>query len=316
MLVQTQAVARRAATNPLIRWLWPWAPFLAMMAWAWRVGDLFHNVPAYGDSLEVLWGLGWYAQSLAHWHNPLFFPGVFAPQGWQVASLAHGPVFFLALLPLYALGGAAFAFNLTGLAANAVAFASLYKLARLWLSPFASTMAALAYTFWEYRWFRTEGHLHTLISTALLPLMVWAWEQARRRSAQRTRWFFIAGVLWAASITASLYALWHGLLLLLAWGLVEVLARRMAPKVAAKGFLVLAFTALIFSSPTLWLFWRAEASSLSHFYSVGFLVGWSASLNSFPVPSLFQPFLKGFARALDRGPLDESEVANFGSPPA
>src|SRR4051812_35797435 len=116
MFVKARLLAQRAAADRTTRLLWPWAAFLALMTWAWRVGDLFHNVPTYGDSLEVLWGLDWYARSLAHGHNPLFYPGVFAPQGWQVASLAHGPLFFVALLPLYALGGAAFAFNITGLA--------------------------------------------------------------------------------------------------------------------------------------------------------------------------------------------------------
>ena len=43
-------------------------------------------------------------------------------------------------------------------------------MARLWLGPLGSTLAALAFTFWSYRWFRTTGQLHTLFSTAMPPL--------------------------------------------------------------------------------------------------------------------------------------------------
>jgi hypothetical protein len=297
---------------PVARLLWPWAAFLAMLAWAWRVKDLFNNVPAYGDALEVLWGLEWYAQSLAHGRNPLYFSGVFAPLGWQVATLAHGPAFFLALMPLYALGGAAFAYNGAALGANVLAFAGMYKAAKLWLSPIASTVAALAFTFWGYRWLRNAGHLHTLVATALLPFQVWAWEQARRKPARRLRWFVISGVFWAVSMAASLYALWHGLVLLLSWSLAGVAARQVEWKTCAKGLLIAGLTALLLGSPILWLFWRSMSASQTRFFSLETLVGWAASLNSLPIPSLGHPWLRGIARMLDRGPINEAEVANFG----
>ncbi|RPI48244.1 MAG: hypothetical protein EHM56_13945, partial [Chloroflexi bacterium] len=38
----------------------PWSLFLLVLAWGGRVKDWFHTVPAYGDILEVLWGLLWY----------------------------------------------------------------------------------------------------------------------------------------------------------------------------------------------------------------------------------------------------------------
>jgi hypothetical protein len=294
--------------------IWPWAAFLAMLAWAWRVNDLFNNVPAYGDVLEVLWGLQWYAQSIFHGHNPLYYSAVFAPEGWQVATLAHGPILFVSLLPLYALGGAAFAFNFATLIANALAFGGMFKLARLWLRPFASTLAALAFTYWGFRWFRTSGHLHTLVATAMLPFEVWAWEQARQRPARRARWYVVTGLLWGISITASLYALWHGALLLLVWGLTERLTKAINWKTLATGFLVAGVSALAVCSPTLWLFWRGLSNGLTHFNNVDALVYWSASLNSLPIPSLMHPWtwLRGLAQRLDWGPFNEAEVANFG----
>jgi len=292
--------------------LLPWAAFLPMLAWSWRVGDLFGHVPGYGDGLEVLWGLDWYAQSLIHGRNPLFDPAVFAPQGWQVATLAHGPILFLALMPLYALGGAAFAYNAAALGAHVLAFAGMYKATRLWLGRLAGIVAALAFTFWGYRWFRNSGHLHTLLASALLPLEVWAWEQARRHPGRRTKWYLITGVIWAAAITASLYALWHMLVLLLTWCLAELWAGEMRWKALAQGCLISGAAALALSSPTLWLFWRGMSAGQAAFNDIQTLVAWSSSLNSFWVPGFGQPWLGSLARQLDPGPPNESEIANFG----
>ena len=292
--------------------LLPWAAFLALLAWAWRVKDLFNAVPAYGDSLEVLWGLDWYAQTLSHWHNPLFTPAVFAPQGWQVATLAHGPLLFVALLPLYALGGAAFAYNLAVLGAHVLAFGGMYKVARLWLGPLASTVVALMFTFWGYRWFRNSGHIHTLVSSALLPFEVWTWVQARRHPARRWRWYVITGVIWAVAITASLYAIWHVLLLLLVWGLAQLAGRQLKWWALVQGLFISGATALVLSAPTLWLFWRGLSGGLTSFYSVEVLVFFSSSLNSLWAPSPMQPWLGGLARFLNHGPFNEAELANFG----
>ena len=79
----------------------PWLAFTLMLLWGWRVYDLFNNIPAYGDALEVLWGIRWYHDALFIQHtSPLFTPLIFHPLGWYTATLAHTPVLFLLAQPL------------------------------------------------------------------------------------------------------------------------------------------------------------------------------------------------------------------------
>jgi len=94
----------------VVRLIIPWLLFLAMLAWTWRIKDPFREIPFYGDVFEVLWGIRWYGDHFfsGRW---LYDPLVFYPEGWQVITFAYGPALFLAMLPLYAFGGAAFAYN-------------------------------------------------------------------------------------------------------------------------------------------------------------------------------------------------------------
>ncbi len=57
------------------------------------------TVPAYGDVLEGLWVLLWYADSLRTGQSPAFYSLLFHPGGWYVATYAWGPLNFLLLLP-------------------------------------------------------------------------------------------------------------------------------------------------------------------------------------------------------------------------
>ena len=136
----------------------PWILFLAMLVWAWRVRDLFHEIPFYGDVFEVLWGITWYGDHLLDGQF-IFYPLVFHPEGWYVATFAYGPALFIPMLPLYAFGGAAFAYNATSLVSAFLVFAGMYLLTRrMTQSSFVATLAALLFTFWGFRWLRIAGH--------------------------------------------------------------------------------------------------------------------------------------------------------------
>ena len=78
----------------------------------------------------------WYDGALRGQHGFLVYPLAFFPAGWHVATFAGGPFLFVVLLPLYWMGGAAFAYNVATLLAFLVAFAGMLKLARLFIMKF------------------------------------------------------------------------------------------------------------------------------------------------------------------------------------
>ncbi|MDW8064565.1 MAG: hypothetical protein RMK32_02900 [Anaerolineae bacterium] len=113
----------------------PWLGFWAFFAWGWRVRNPFTHVPAYGDVLEVLWGIRWYAEAL--WVNgasPLFTPLLYHPAGWHTSTFAFAPILFLIALPFHATGGPAFAYNFLAVLGLVVSFAGMYRFARLFVS--------------------------------------------------------------------------------------------------------------------------------------------------------------------------------------
>ncbi|MCB0199844.1 MAG: hypothetical protein KDI03_07215, partial [Anaerolineae bacterium] len=285
-------------TSRLIRGILPYAGFVAVLLLGWRVWDLAHALPAYDDVLEVLWTLRWYDGALRGQHGFLVYPLAFFPAGWHVATFAGGPFLFVVLLPLYWMGGAAFAYNVATLLAFLVAFAGMLKLARLFVTPLGATLAALLFTFWGFHWFRTIGHMNVLLATAALPWMAWALERGIALPARRTRWMALAGLLWAIMINSSLYFVWMGALLVGAW----LGGRWLARQISLRAAFVAAFTAgavaLALSIPWLALFLRESAAANAPFFDIFHVAPWDASLNSLPVPNVDHPWLKTLARTL------------------
>ena len=128
-------------------------PYPSRLLLGWRAWDLAHTLPAYDDVLEVLWTIRWYDGALRGQHGFLLYPLAFYPTGWHVATFAGGPFLFVVLLPLYWLGGAAFAYNVVTLLTFLVSFAGMLKLARLFVPTLAATLAALLFmltvTWWR-----------------------------------------------------------------------------------------------------------------------------------------------------------------------
>ena len=299
-------------TSRLVRGILPYAGFLAVLLLGWRVWDLAHALPAYDDVLEVLWTLRWYDGALRGQHGFLVYPLAFFPAGWHVATFAGGPFLFVVLLPLYWMGGAAFAYNVATLLAFLVAFAGMLKLARLFVTPLGATLAALLFTFWGFHWFRTIGHMNVLLATAALPWMAWALERGIALPARRTRWMALAGLLWAIMINSSLYFVWMGALLVGAWLGGRWLARQISMRAAFVAAFTAGAVALALSIPWLALFLRESAAANALFFDIFHVAPWDASLNSLPVPNVDHPWLKTLARTLYRGPVNEPGQANLG----
>jgi hypothetical protein len=287
--------------TPHVAALLLWAPFLLAWIWSARYNPLNH-IPAYGDVLEVVWGANWYAEHLRQFANPLYFNQIFFPVGWPTALLAHTPI-FLAVMGFFRLFLAeAPTFNLFLFLSFVAAYAGMIRAARLYTKrPWIVALVALLYTFWGMRWVRLGGHLNILWLSALLPWLFWSLQlsNARRRVIS-------AALVWALCIIASLYGIWLGALVV---G-VYLLNKPSWDRLCESAFI--AALTLLFSLPTLILFWRARQMVAAPFYSFEHIAGWGASLNSLPIPAVFHPWLGALARMIYRGPVDESAVANLG----
>ncbi len=299
----------------------PWLPFAMVLAWGWHAVDLLHEVPAYGDVLEGLWALLWYADSLRTGQSPAFYALLFHPGGWYVATYAWGPLNFLLLMPLYAIGGAAFAYNAATLISFGLAFGGSLLLAQRFLSRSGATVAALLFTFWSFRWYSIIGQLNIGLGSALLPWFLWSLEKGvggskqEASGAHRSRPFYVlAGALWAASVTSSLYFVWIGGVVLLGWLFGHFSRHGMPWRVMLANAMLVLVTAGGLSAPWVFIFWRANAAAAAIPFTIYDLNVLGASLNSLPIPSLFHPRFGSLAKALYSGRTDsEASLANLGS---
>ena len=299
-----------------------WATFAALLVWGWRGQNLFHDIPTYGDVLELMWGVSWYDDALRTGVNQALYPLAFYPGGWQLATFGQsvGPALFLAMVPLHRLGGAAFAYQVLTLLTFALCFGGMLALAGRWLDRLGATVAALLFTFWGFRWFQTIGHLNFLLGAACLPWLVWALERFFQSQSAFIRvhlrpifWLALAGVVWATAIAGSMYFIWIGGLLVVGWVLGRWLGQSCGWRTALIAIIGPGIVALLLSAPALFDYWRASTAIAAGAHDLAEVNFWGASLNSLPLPYVFNPWLKSFATAIYRGITYEQGAANLGS---
>ena len=291
----------------------PWWLFMALLLAGWRVRNLFGALPAYGDVLEVLWGINWYHESLFVNHNsPFFYPLTFHPQGWYVATFAYMPTMFAHLLTLNWIGGAAFAYNASVLLSFVIAFGGMYRLARRFGGSLSATVAALLFTFWGLRWIRVGGHLNVLWGSSWLPWMIWGLDRAFRSTHRQNRWFGVAGLFWGLMIANTLYFIWIGGIVLLGWSLGRHPGARSGWIIVGKGVMISILVALVFNAPGLYWFIQGTYAASAPPHAIQGLNSWGASLNTLFIPFVGHPWFYSIARRIYRGIINESSVANFG----
>jgi len=309
--------------------LLPWAPFLLFLLWGWQNWDL-QTLPAYGDTLEVVWGLEWYYDSLVvNGQSPSYMPLVFHPEGWHTATFAHSPYLLIALLPLYAVGGGAFVYNVVALALLGIAFAGAYFAARLFVGRGPATLAALGYAFTFPLFVRLASHLNVLGGAALLPWMLWTLIRLNRG---RITWGRLAGIglLWGISINFSFYYIFIGGLLILLYLVTPTRERRplrlpeRLQRVAVHRPLVgevlerailgtsMAAFAVLFNLPYFVGFWRARTADSIPFFDIIHLQIWGISLNSIFSPAVGHPLLAPVARSIYTANINEAAFMSLG----
>ena len=302
--------AKRLA-HPVLSRLAPWVFFWGLFAWRWRVQNIFTHIPAYGDVLEVLWGIQWYHDSILVQHiTPLFTPLIFHPLGWHTATLAHTPFLFLLALPFYQLGGIAFAYNMLSILSLVVSFAGCFLFVRLFASSSGATIAALIYTFVEPHWFRIGGHLHTAWVFSLLPWLALAVERIRRSNTpqRERRLVMAAGLIWGLTINFALYGILMPALVFILWGRHLLCLKRLRQATLA------AIIAITFALPTIVPYVLGTYQDHTHIHGVEHNLWWGASLNSLFIPSVFHPLavVRQVSRTLYSGPYNESGAINLG----
>jgi hypothetical protein len=291
----------------------PWLSFAAVLAWGWRTTDLLHTIPSYGDVLEGLWALLWYDDALRLGQSSALYRLAFHPIGLHVATYAWGPSNFFLLIPLYRIGGAAFAYNIATLITITLAFAGTYLLARRFLSLLGATVAALLYAFWGFRWYGIIGQLNINLGSALLPWVVWSLERGFGSTRRSWAWYLLSGAIWAVAVSSSLYYIWIGGFVVLAWLTGRLLSRSPSRREILGAATAVVVVGGLLSLPTVIRFWRASAAAAAPFFTIYDVNVLGASLNSLPIPYLSHPFLQALARSIYHGPSDsEAGMANLG----
>jgi len=288
---------------------WPAAVLGAMLAWGWREQDFFRSIPHYGDTLEMMWALSWYGDAIRAGQTIALYPLAFYPGGWHYSE---NLVMLLALLPLHWIGGPAFAYNIGVLFTFVLAFVGTYKLARGFVERGPATVASLLVSFWGFRWFHNIGHLNILIGSALLPWILWALDRALRTPGRSRGWLVLTGVLWAASMSGSMYFASLAGAAVAVWIAGYLAARAISWRTAAGTLAIPASVALLLSAPAIYWMWQNTAKDGVAFYTIGELNYWNASLNSLPLPSIEHPLLGSFVRSIFGGQPYEQGAANLG----
>jgi len=299
-LAPDAAAPAYAAGN--VRRIMVWAPLLLILFWAARYNYLT-EIPGYGDALELLGSVTWYANALRTGQNPLFAPFIFYPSGWHTGTLAHTPALLLPMAAASFVLPILLVYNLTVLLAFPVAYAGMQRLVGRYVAPlWVSILLALIYTFWGMRWLRFYSHVNVTWMTALLPWM--AWFLVADLTPRRRVWG--AGIVWGLAIMASLYGIWLGALVAGVYVLAKPTRRTLYESVG------IALIALLVSAPVLAIFWQARQASTLDYYGIEHIAYWGASLNSLFVPAVLHPWWRHVAALIYSGPYDESGIVNFG----
>ncbi|MCS7285766.1 MAG: hypothetical protein NZ653_01305 [Anaerolineae bacterium] len=286
-------------------------PFILFLLWSWRVQNIFTHLPAYEDVLEVLWGIRWYHETIFVRHIPPWFtPFVFHPLGWHTTTLAHTPFLFILALPLYELGGEAFAYNILAMISLAFSFSGALRFARLFTPKFPALIIAIVFTFSSMHFSRVKGHMHMLWGFSLLPWLALAIEKLKRVSspqAERTLTIII-GLIWGLMVNFVLYGIFMGAMVFALWGSQIFQLKRL------KQAFITAIIACLVASPVLVLQIIGRWQDNTLFFGLDHNVYWGASLNSLFIPSAYHPLplIQKFARSLYRGPYSETETPSLG----
>ncbi|MEZ4767845.1 MAG: hypothetical protein R2844_05395 [Caldilineales bacterium] len=135
---------------------------------------------------------------------------------------------------------------------------------------------------------------------------------ALRSPERRLNLLVAAGILWAASMSGSLYFAFIGALAVAVWTGGYLSAGIITLRRALLVIVVPSAVAVMLILPNIVWLWSNSAQTDAGFYSLNDLNFWGASLNDLPIPSIFHPWLGSLARSIYRGVPFEQGAANLG----
>ncbi len=293
----------------LLRWL----PFSLFFLYFWGNLQIFTHLPAYGDALEVVWGITWYNHALSEGISPFWYPYIFHPEGWQVGILAHTPLFFLLAQPFYLIGGEIFAYNMLAIIPAFISYIGALRFARHYTkSPLTQIAIALGFTFIILRSNRVGGHLHIWWATSFLPLIadqLLLWRDHKGESIWHQH-VWLSAIYSGLAIAFSLYSVFLAPLLYLLLGHKLWHWRR----TASQGIAVIIVTGAI-SLTALLPYLNAVRIEPTNPPVINQLVWWSANVNGVFVPSGHHsiPQIRQFSHLLTQDAFEgEANAANLG----
>lgn len=290
---------------------WPAFGFFFLLIYQWRIVNLGDHIPAYGDALEVIWGLNWFAD-----HFPrsgwMFYPQAFYPFGWHITTFAFSPTFFMMLLPLVKMGGAAFAYNITALLGAVICFTGMYRLSYETIKTRGVAFAAaILCTFWPVYWIRSYGQLNLHLSFALLPWLAWGLHRLDRYPSQK-RWPLLIGIIWGLLCLISLYGLWLGIVVVGVWLVSRWWQGQKSGRVFLTQGFTIALTAALVALPNLLLYLYGSRQAQITPFAVDHAVYWGGSLNNLFIPFPQQTWLAPLRQWLYQAPDTEASTTWLG----
>ncbi|MFT5195116.1 MAG: hypothetical protein ACI85U_002135, partial [Candidatus Promineifilaceae bacterium] len=288
-----------------------WGAFALFFAYFWHTYQIFTDIPAYRDALEVVWGILWYNHALTEWVNPFHYPLIFHPEGWQVGILAHTPLIFMVSQPFYILGGEVFAYNMLAIIPFFISYSGALRFFKHYTkSPLTLIAVSLAFTFVAMRTSRVGGHLHILWATSFLPWLGYHlnhWREQDEKSIWNTN-VVMSGIYFGLMVGFSLYSIF---LAPIAFFLLErkLFQWRKIPQLILTGTIAL----LIGSTALLPYLWATRNESIES-PGIQSLTFWGASINNLFVPSIFHSldFVRNFSNSLQGGGGGEARSLNMG----
>ena len=277
--------------------------FLLLFAYFWRATNPFSQIPAYGDALEVVWGIIWYNHAITEWVTPFSYPLIFHPVGWNVGILAHTPLLFLLSQPFYFIGGELFAYNMMAIVSLVIAYIGSLRFFKCYTRSqtisFTVIVASLVFTFVIMRSGKIGGHLHALWATCFFPwlgyhLVQWRDMKIEKLNSPHVIW---SGIFFGLIIGFSLYGVfWAPVVFLL-------LERRLFRWRTVVQLLVVAVIALGIGSTALVPYLVATRSESVNPANVYAIMSFSSSVNTVFIPSINHPipFLNDFANTIYQG---------------
>ncbi len=161
-----------------------WRAFLILISYAliaslyYGIGVLPHLQSHYvgyqADPSLFIWMINWWPFAISHHLNPLYTHYLWQPVGYSVANATSIPALALLMWPMTKLFGAVASYNLLAIYLNALSAWTAYLLCRyLTKSTLSAWIGGFIFGFSTYQIGQTLGGHLNLLSTFILPLLVW-----------------------------------------------------------------------------------------------------------------------------------------------